>query len=71
MSLFANQLDASAAGRGLGLHDVQVFESLHFSVVAPPFVIFWENVSFGADVVVLAMRSLHSENISPKVVFSS
>jgi hypothetical protein len=48
-----------------------VFVTLHFPLIDPPFVVFWEYVSLRGNVVVLAKRSLHLEDVPPQVVLSA
>ena len=71
MSFLSDDLNASTATRCCGLHDVHVLEALHLPFIEPALIIFGKYICGGRYVIVLTMSSLHSEDISPKVVLAA
>lgn len=69
--LLADDADASAATRGSWLHDVHVFEVVHFTLVHPPLVILWEYVGWRADLEVLAVPPSLALGVSPEITLVS
>lgn len=63
----ANDLDSSSTTRGCRLQNVHVLKIIHLSVIHPPLVILWEDVSWRSDLIVFAMLSPLLLHISPHV----
>jgi hypothetical protein len=65
MLLLTDYLDASAAAGGRWFHNVHVFEAFNLPFVLPSLVVFREDVSLRANVILCAMLSLHPEHVPP------
>jgi hypothetical protein len=63
----ADNLDSPSATRRGWLQDVHVFEVVHFSIIHPPFVVFWEDVSCRGYLIVFSMLTPLLLDISPHV----
>jgi len=63
--LFADDFDTSSARSTSWFQNIKVFKVIHFSIVLPPFVIFWEDVSQRTELEFFTMLSPLFLDISP------
>ena len=63
--LFADDPDTSSARSTSWFQNIEVFKVIHFSIVLPSFVIFWEDVSQRTELEFFAMLSSLFLDISP------